>query len=166
MRKTSFSLIGLSLLAAGLSAQAANVSVAFVQPENYTDAGYSRSFANERDRAEVQRDIEQHLRRLAERNLSADDSLRIEVLDIDLAGDFEPFRFRHGTDVRIVRDITWPRIKLRYTLSRGDRVVASAQEQLSDMNYLMLGNRYSTADRLRYEKAMLDDWFEKRFARQ
>lgn len=71
------------------------------QPENYADASYARSFARERDRAEVQRDIEQHLQRLAERGLPAGESLKIEVLDIDLAGQFEPFRFRNGTDVRI-----------------------------------------------------------------
>lgn len=141
------------------------MSIAFVHPEQYTDPAYSHSFASERDRAEVRHDIEQHLQRLAERGLPASDTLRIEVLDIDLAGHFEPFRFRNGSDVRIVRDITSPRIKLRYTLTRGDRLVASAEEHLSDMNFLMSGNRYSSSDRLRYEKAMLDAWFEKRISK-
>lgn len=163
---TMSSLFGTGLLAIAVPASAANVSVAFLQPENYADAGYSRSFASERDRAEVQRDIEQHLQRLAERSLPASDALKIEVLDIDLAGRFEPFRFRNGADVRIMRDITWPRIKLRYTLTRGDQVVASAEEQLADMNYLMSINRYSSGDRLRYEKVMLDDWFAKRIGKR
>ena len=34
------------------------------------------------------------------------------------------------------------------------------------MNYLMSGNRYPSIDRLRYEKAMLDDWFDRRIARR
>jgi len=164
--QTLKSLMGAGLIALAVPAAAANVSVAFVHPEKYTDAGYSHSFASERDRAEVQRDIEQHLQRLAERGLPASDALKIEVLDIDLAGHFEPFRFRNGPDVRIVRDITLPRIKLRYTLTRGDQLVASAEENLSDMNFLMSGNRYSSGDRLRYEKAMLDDWFEKRITKR
>ncbi|MET0582736.1 MAG: hypothetical protein ABWZ08_12295, partial [Pseudoxanthomonas sp.] len=55
------------LLAIAVPASAGNVSVVFVQPETHSDAAYSRSFASERDRAEVQRDIAQHLQRLAER---------------------------------------------------------------------------------------------------
>jgi hypothetical protein len=57
----------------------------------------------------VERDIEQHLQRLGARVLPEGDSLRVEVLDVDLAGHFEPLRFHSGSEVRIVRDITWPR---------------------------------------------------------
>ncbi|MFT4101177.1 MAG: DUF3016 domain-containing protein [Burkholderiaceae bacterium] len=154
------------LMANACAAAAADVSITFIDPEKYTDAGYSRSFPDEQERAQVQHDIEQHLRSLAERYLAPGDSLKIDVLDIDLAGHFEPFRFRGGADVRIVRDISWPRIKLRYTLSHDGRVVASATEQLSDMNYLASINRYPSTDRLRYEKPMLDDWFEKRIGKR
>lgn len=149
------------LAAAATLASAANVSVAFVEPSKFTDAGYSRAFATDKDRLEVQREIEQHLRRLGERHLAPNDSLDVEVLDIDLAGHFEPFRFR-GNEVRIVRDVTWPRMKLRYTLTRDGRVIASAEEHVSNMNHFVSGHRYSSADRLRYEKTMLDDWFERR----
>ena len=160
-------LAGAAVLVADASAAAAaDVSIAFVQPDKYVDAGYSRSFPGEKERAEVQRDIERHLQSLAERHLAPGDSLKIDVLDIDLAGHFEPFRFRGGADVRIVRDVTWPRIKLRYTLSRDGQVVAGAEEQISDMNYLASANRYPSTDRLRYEKPMLDNWFEKRIGKR
>jgi hypothetical protein len=36
--------------------------------------------------------------------------------------------------------------------------------QLSDMNYLYHLTRYSDGDALRYEKQMIDDWFEKDIA--
>ena len=167
MRKR-FSLLGASLLALATPALAAtsSLTVSFVHPERFVDAGYSHSFASEKERAQVLRDIEQHLRRLGERSLADGDALEIEVLDIDLAGRFEPFHSRFGSDVRIVRDITWPRIKLRYALTRGDHTVAGAEEWVTDMNYLMSSNRYSSSDRLRYEKAMLDDWFEKRIVKR
>jgi hypothetical protein len=45
-------------------------------------------------------------------------------------------------------------------------VVGSGEERLSDMNFLATPNRYSPDDRLRYEKAMLDHWFESRFGRR
>ncbi|HSV60356.1 MAG TPA: DUF3016 domain-containing protein [Variovorax sp.] len=109
----------------------------------------------------MQRDIERHFQRLAERGLPAGDTLAIEVLDIDLAGWFEPFTFRSAPNVRIVRDVTWPRIKLRYALTRGDQLLAGGAEQLIDQNYLMVSNRYFVGDRLRYGKAMLDTWFER-----
>lgn len=164
--KRSSLVVGAVLLAAGFPSVAADLTVTFVQPEKYVDAGYSRPFASEAERAQVQRDIEQHLQRLAERHLAAGDSLRIEVLDIDLAGHFEPFSTRHGADLRIVRDVTWPRIKLRYVLSHDGQVVADGEEQVSDKSFLMGGNRYSSSDRLRYEKAMLDDSFERRFGKR
>jgi hypothetical protein len=159
-----FAFAAAAILAVGSSAatSAPDLSVVFVHPENFRDAVYSHPYGDEQERAVVLRDVERHFMRLADRGLTDGDSLRIEVLDIDLAGWFEPWRFRAYQNVRILRDITWPRFKLRYTLKRGDQVLASAEEQVVDLNYLMTVNRYSPEDRLRYEKAMLDDWFDRR----
>ncbi len=162
MRKIQ-GLWGMGMLAACLAAvaaPAANLSLSFVNAEKFTDAGYSSRLPGDSGRAEVQRDIETHLLKLVERSLAADTTLKVEVLDIDLAGSFEPLSMRAGVDVRIMRDITYPRITLRYTLTRADKVVAGAQERLSNMGYLTPYNRYASGDRLRYEKALLDDWFE------
>jgi hypothetical protein len=161
---TSFVTLGASLLQAmALSAAAGPLAVTFIHPENYTDAGYSRDSPSERERAVVQRDIEHHLQSLAARHLTEGDSLAIEVLDVDLAGRFEPFAARD--DLRIVRDITWPRMTLRYTLTRNGAAQAPVEERLSDRSFLMSINRYPSGDRLRYEKAMLDDWFARRFGK-
>lgn len=157
--------LGASLLVVAGVASAATVSVSFVKPERFTDAGYSRGRATQRELAELQQEMQQHLQRLADRKLAASDALQVEVLDIDLAGDFEANRLTRFSDVRVVRDITSPRITLRYTVKLGDRVVTGAEEQLSDMNFLWSHNRYSSGDRLRYEKQMLDAWFETRFAK-
>ena len=162
--KKSFSLFALSLLLLARFAWAApNLTVVFVDPENYSDASYSSSFANATDRAEVQREIEQHLQLLAHRSLAPGDSLKIEVLDIDLAGRVEPLRSRIGSDVRVIRDISWRRMTLRYTLTHGNQTTPSREERISDLNYLSSFNRYPSGDRLRYEKAMLDRWFKERF---
>lgn len=142
------------------------LSVVFVHPENYSDASYSSTFANAKDLADVQRDVARHLQSLAQRLLPPDDSLKIEILDIDLAGRVEPFRSRIGSDVRVVRDVSWPSIELRYTLTRGDKAMPIREERLSDLNYRSSFNRYHSGDRLRYEKAMLDRWFKERFEKQ
>ena len=118
-----FPIITLATLSLALLAQyawaATDLSVTFVNPEKYTDASYSSMFANASDRADVQRDIEQHLQTLGERYLAPGDALKIDVLDIDLAGRVEPLRSRVGNDVRVIRDIAWPRMTVRYTLTRG-----------------------------------------------
>lgn len=151
------------LLAASTAASAAALHVVFVQPETYTDAGYSSAVPGDRERSQVRRDVGEHLAKLAERYLAPDQALTIEVLDIDLAGRMDPF-VRSGSELRVVTDVTGPRIRLRYTLTRNGQPVAGAEEVLSDQNFLTQINRYSTGDRLRYEKALLDGWFEQRIA--
>ena len=163
--KSLRNLLGASLLVVTGAASATTVSVTFVQSETFTDAGYSRGRATQRDLVELQEDLQQHLQRLADRTLGATDTLQVEVLDVDLAGSFEPHRLASLSDVRVVRDVTSPRITLRYTLKQGDRVVTGAEDQLSDMNFLRVHNRYSSGDRLRHEKPLLDKWFKKRFAK-
>ena len=154
-----------SLLIVAGAASAATVSVTFVHPDRFTDAGHSRGRPTERDLAELQQEMQQHLQRLADRKLAASDTLDVEVLDVDLAGDFEANRLTRFADARVVRDIASPRITLRYTGKLGGRIVTGPEEQLSDLNFLWGHNRYSSGDRLRYEKPMLDAWFEKRFAK-
>lgn len=165
MRQPLSLLIGGGLLAWAAQALASPVSVSFVQPDRFTDASFVH-LPSDRDRAEVQHDIERHLQQLAQRGLRPGETLKIEVLDIDLAGSFEPNRLRPGADVRIVRDIHWPRMTLRYTLARAGQVVANAEERVAHMGFLGGINRYPGSDRLRYEKAMLDDWFNKTIARR
>jgi hypothetical protein len=163
-KRVAFAASCLLVAAGAVSAGGGGVSITFVHPERYFDAAYARAVAGELERAEVQHDIEQHLLQLAERGLRPGESLRIEVLEIDLAGQFEPFRFAPGSDLRVFRDVSWPRLRLRYTITHGDGAGESREEQLADMNYLASFNRYAKSDRLRYEKAMLDAWFDKRIA--
>jgi hypothetical protein len=152
------------LALSGAASAGPGLSVAFIHPEAYADAAYGRAPGGELERAQVQRDIERHLERLAEGGLAPGRHLGIEILEIDLAGQLEPFRFRPGSDVRVFREVSWPRLALRYTLTIGGQVAESREEQLADMDYLGSFNRYSRSDRLRYEKAMLDAWFSKRIA--
>ena len=144
------------LMAASLSPSPgfAGVKVRFINPEQYTDADAYGGGSREATLAEFRA----YLETLGRRLLAPGQNLSIDVLDIDLAGQDEPRR--RGTEVRVMRDVTPPRIKLRYTLSGGGRRATSGEDDLSDMNYLMnpsgrLGGRYG------YEKALLDDWFRR-----
>jgi hypothetical protein len=61
-----------------------------------------------------------------------------------------------------MREVTWPSIKLRYQLKLGDEVLAAGEETVADMDYLRRINAYQSSDPRRYEKRMLDDWFQQR----
>ncbi|HVY08510.1 MAG TPA: DUF3016 domain-containing protein [Burkholderiales bacterium] len=136
------------------------VTVTFVDAAHYRDAAFNRE--GDADPA-VLTGIEKHLQSLGHRYLPAEQKLSVQVLDIDLAGRLEPWHAANP-DIRYLRDITWPRIKLRYTLEQEGRVLGEADETIADMNYLFRGSSYFSTDRLRYEKQMLDDWFRARFA--
>ena len=172
MRFTSLFLVPTTLLVTQVFAQTpANdasasdaplnpVSVHFTKPEKFTDATYeNRPSSRER----VTGDIAAHLAELGRRHLPANQQLDIEITDIDLAGRYEPWQF-HFHDVRFMRDVTWPRMNLKYRLADSSgKLLAEGEEKLSDMHYLGRVALRPDSDRLRYDKAMLDEWFRERF---
>lgn len=138
----------------------ADVRVSFPHPERYTDAeaylqggGAARAITEER--------LQRFLQHAGQRYAGRGRTLSIDVLDIDLAGSYEPLR-TGLENVRIMRMGTWPKIRLRYSLRDRRRVLASGEELVVDQNY-QLQPVYVSSDPLRYEKAMLDDWLRKRF---
>ncbi|HMC17367.1 MAG TPA: DUF3016 domain-containing protein, partial [Albitalea sp.] len=105
--------------------------------------------------------LERHLQALAQHRLPSDQVLKVEVLDVDLAGEERPSR-RSGRDLRILRGgADWPRIQLRYTLEVNGRLLRSGEETLTDMSYLQGPIGAYGTDPLRYEQRMLDKWFER-----
>jgi hypothetical protein len=156
------SCIAIGLLVAGtVTAARAEVIVTFDHPETYTDAAlYGDLGPGARDPA--LQGIRRHLEQLGARYLGAGQKLKVDVLDLDLAGRFEPIRpLAH--DTRILRDITWPRVTLRYTLEVDGVIRAADMVTLADQRYRARPSVYQPNDPLRYEKAMLDDWFRARF---
>lgn len=145
-----------ALTLAAASAQAA-VVVSFPQPERYTDVGgwgYDPQVAIG--------EIERHLQRLGSRYLSPSDTLRIEVLDIDLAGTIWPAGSARYP-VRIIRSpADWPRITLRYTFEPQGRPAESREETLTYNEGLASANK---SESLHHEKRMLDEWFRSRFGK-
>jgi len=141
-----------ALLASG--AALAQVSVSYVKPEDYSDVPRSPI---ERERTLQQ--FTDYFKTL-DKKLPAGQRLQIEVLDIDLAGRLYPRRA--GDEIRILNGgADWPHMHLKYTLEQDGQVLRSGDEQLSNMNYQDRLGGYFGSDPLRYEKQMLDDWFNK-----
>lgn len=139
----------------------AAVTVAFIDPNYFTDAADSSGNA-----VRPLLEIKRHLEGLGDRYLPPNDSLRIEVLNVDLAGRRE-IRGSMPWDVRVVTgDADWPRIELRYTFESATGISKPVHETIVDMNYQrrVFEHRY-VSDPLQYEKRMLDNWFKVRFVK-
>jgi len=138
---------------------AGTVDVRYAPDAVFTDAGSSPLQREARLAA-----LAKHLQGLGERLLPAGQALRVDMLDLDLAGTVRIGR--RGTDLRVVRDrADEPRIELRYTLSEQGQVLRSGQELVSDLNFRHLPSGYGGGedDGLRYEKQALTQWFTQRF---
>jgi hypothetical protein len=149
-------LAGLLLLSAG--AAPAAVTVTYDHPENFSDLPFT-SWEQE----QALQELTAHFEKLG-KALPAGQDLKIDVLDVDMAGREEPgLRAAHA--IRIQKGgADWPHIHLRYSLESDGAVVKAGDEELSDMSYLTRLNRYAKGDPLRYEKQMLDDWFARTIA--
>lgn len=137
---------------------AAYVTVTYIAPERFRD----REFRQERPRASALAEFDKEFAKLAARYLPAGQGLAIEVLDIDLAGEFEPWNFDYR-DVRIMRDTTPPRICFRYTLTEAGKVLKQDEVRLSDMNYLSRPGAANDTERFAYDKQLIEDWFRVTF---
>lgn len=159
MRPNLYRLLFLFSVFLGTASAGAAVTVTFTKPESYTDMGRDEP-------SRGMKEIEAHLKQLGERYLPPHQSLKIEVLDIDLAGHVN-FSSRLSSEVRVLRGkADWPSIKLRYVLEADGRVLLEQQEHVADMDYLQRPGGAYAGQFLQYEKRMLDSWFRQRFASQ
>jgi hypothetical protein len=145
------------LMALAGTAAAGTVQVAFVGPENFTDIGTSRY-----DEEQNMLTIARHLQALGQRWLPADQTLKIEFTEVDLAGSVRPSRASMDPLRVITGDVDYPRMRLHYVLS-GPGVERSGDDRLADLDFTRgLANRGDSTSLL-YEKRMLTAWFKERF---
>ncbi len=143
------------------SAAFAGVTVNFIEPARFTDMPYTQA-----EKDTVLQDLRRHLTTLGEKWLPAGQELKIDVLDIDLAG---RIRLNAGRDIRVLNGgADWPMIEVRYTLESGGKTLKSSSERIADMNYFQshVQSPSQSRESLYYEKRMLEDWFRKNFAKQ
>ena len=135
------------------------VQVDWTDPAHFTELAHSGN-RWEAARGNWVHDLASHLVDTANTRLPEGQQLAVTITDIDLAGDYEPWRGPRQTDIRMLRDIYPPRIRLQYTLrDAGGQVLDQQEAVLSDMGYL----RSTASPRMRnqslpYEKRMIDNW--------
>lgn len=151
-----------ALLAAGPAyAVPATARVNFVAPQDYVDGNLEWSPVDQRLTFEG---LTRLFAREAARRLPAGTVMEVDILALDLAGRIDPLAARSG-ELRVMRADTWPSLALRYRLLRDGRVIGRGEATLRSMNYLMDPVAARSSEPLRYERAMIADWFRARFAR-
>jgi len=141
---------------ASAGAAAGSAQVSFVEPEKFTDVGFSTV-----DRERTLQLLTQHFDTLGKR-LPEGQTLRVEVLDVDLAGEVWP---RGPQEVRVLRGrADWPQLTLRYAVLDGKLTLKAGEARLIDMAYFFDQQRLPPHSDLPFEKRMLDRWFRQEIA--
>ncbi len=158
MRRAAMAIFAaLAAISLALPARA-GVLVNFINPENYHDFDTEAPAV----RSAMLNELRQTLVELGATYLKPGQTLKIDVLDIDRAGFADPRPMRG--DLRIITNATPPpRFRVQYTLQQNGKVLARAQETISDINYLQNSDARFATGWLVYEKATLRDWFASRF---
>lgn len=139
----------------------ATVDVAFVNPESFTDVANERWEMDSNLKA-----LADHMRKSGDRYIASNETLRIEFLDVDLAG-WSRWGGREPNKVRVARGgADFPQMKFRYTLQSPNRAT-SGEADLRDLGYQNSGLRTRAASEpMYYEKRMIDEWLKSTFAQR
>jgi hypothetical protein len=142
----------------------ARADVAFFEPLKFTDV--RDSYMGDHERTTYLESIRDHVLEQAKYYVPEGHRLSVTFNDIDMAGDFEPWRGPRWDDVRIVKDIYPPRIVLNFRLTDAQgNVVKEGKRELRDLAFMMKINMSFRDDPVRHEKALLDDWLRSEFPR-
>lgn len=144
-------------------AEVQRAEVVYVDPDKFTDVRDSYT-ATDSGRDDLLEQLRDHILDRAKHRLPDGYKLFMSFTDIDLAGDFEPWRGPRWDDIRIVKDIYPPRLTFSFRLTDpSGRVVKEGNRDLKDMAFMMKITMAFQDDPLRHEKQMIDDWFSDEF---
>lgn len=150
--------VAASLTLAG-TAYAGEAKLTWQEPDQYTDI---REGNESRDafREKLFSDFELIFADLAKR-LPEGTLLEVTVTDLDLAGEVNFMHRLAWRDIRVLKDIYFPRMSISYTLKdRDQRLLLSGREDIKDMGFLSSWGRFGMT-RFSFEERMLRSWFKK-----
>ncbi|MCW5550024.1 MAG: DUF3016 domain-containing protein [Opitutaceae bacterium] len=146
------------------SESASPVEVLFAKaPDEYTDVRDSWAPTEKGQLANLEV-LKKHIEQRAAGYLTDGQKLTVTLTEVDLAGDFEPWRTRQGLDdVRIVKEIYPPRIDLEFKLTDASgNVVSEGKRELRDLAFMMK-LAVDRNDAFRHEKELINDWLRRDF---
>ena len=148
---------GAASAAPGAPVSTDKAEVSYRNPAGFTEM--DRSFGARTDWLD---DLSRYVAKRAARSVPDGARLVVTITDVQRAGMIEPWR-RAGTDLRVVRETTPPRIDLDFQLvAANGAVLKEGSRQLRDAAFLTRSSRHS-GQQLSYEKNLIDAWLRKDF---
>jgi hypothetical protein len=142
------------------------VKVTWTDPEQFTELRYERHFQQPRPETWLV-EFQKTLVRRGDHVLQPGQHLEVTITDVKLAGRVEPWHGGGASEVRVVKSIYPPQIKLSFNLTDKDgRVLDSGERTLRDTAFLSRGTHANGSDTYRFEKRMLKEWVDKEFGRK
>lgn len=134
------------------------VEVLFAKaPDKYVDVRDAFS-ASAKGQAANLDSLKQYIEQRGNELVPDGQKLTVTLTEVDLAGDFEPWRDPAMNDVRVVKDIYPPRIDLEFKLTGADgKVIKEGKRELRDLAFMMKLSIHRD-DPFRHEKQLLNDW--------
>ncbi|WP_412970875.1 DUF3016 domain-containing protein [Glaciecola sp. MF2-115] len=149
------------------------VAIEWIEPKKFRDVEHP-TISRKRYRESVFEELEAYFSELSEA-LPDGRKLSIKVTELDLAGTVQTQSMAglnhysqssraNINEYRIMRDIDIPRMTFSYELKdESGQVIKEEEVNLKDMSYLSSVNSIHKNTALRYEKAMISEWFKKTF---
>lgn len=139
--------------------------VVFLEPEKFTDVR-ERHLDNEETRNHILTLLKTYLQERAQAHVPEGGKLSVTINDVDLAGDFEPWRGPAAHDVRIVKDIYAPRISLTFQLTNAaGEILKQGTRKLRNLDFMSNSLGSFINEPYRHEKTLIDDWLRDEFPR-
>lgn len=139
---------------------AADIQVEWTNPDDYRDVRAANE-SKKRFQERTFEKLDKHFTELASK-LPEGYQLVVKVTDVDLAGNVE---FGRTQQIRIVRQIHFPRMDLEYQLFDDKKqLISTDKAELKDMSFLNNIKTRAGSQTLSYEKYMIEEWFNKTFS--
>ena len=141
------------------------VDINYSHPEKFTDAARDQrgsDYGLDDNLSELSRYIVQR----ADAVIPQGEKLTLTFTDIDLAGEYEPWRTSgSGREARIVKDIYTPKMDLSFRLTDASgNVIKEGTRHLSNMTFMMdILPANLRSEPLGYDKEMVGNWLRSEF---
>lgn len=156
-------MLPLAAAAASVAGTAApRVTVHYQDPHTFAESR-NAGFGHRYDHGDYMQRLRAFIVRTATPLLAPGERLSITFTDIQLAGNYEPWRGPLWDDVRFMRDIYPPRFKLNFELTGAHgTLLRHGTRELTDLAYLQDTSVMAIdTDPLAYDKAVLRRWLRR-----
>jgi len=149
------SILALSLLLIPMAA-CADVSVEWANPEGFKDPYYS-SMKDAKSRQTILDDLKQFIVEQASQYLKEGETLTLQVTDVDLAGEFQPWS--KEPNVRVIKSPYFAHMSFAFKLTGADGKVIKEDDSVSLTNMLLTPPALADRDTLEpYLRDSIRSW--------